>query len=148
MFKPCSSGTKVCTGDFAPPEPEFRAEFWETNFGRPNFGPEFLGRIFCRAIWLTVQLSNPFSLSVFHSLGPRTSNKVLKMLQLAFFHNENLQTWPRYLIYLKYHRAQKRYMHHRCFLKLISVSITCELHVGHDLKFFFIARTCVSFPNM
>ena len=40
------SETKVCTGDFAPPEPEFRPEFCETNFGRPNFGPEFLGRIF------------------------------------------------------------------------------------------------------
>ena len=40
------SGTKVCTGDFAPPEPEFRPEFCETNFGRPNSGPEFLGRIF------------------------------------------------------------------------------------------------------
>ena len=40
------SGTNVCTGDFAPLEPGFRAEFWETNFGRPNFGPEFLGRIF------------------------------------------------------------------------------------------------------
>ena len=40
------SGTKVCTGDFAPPEPEFWPEFGETNFGRPNFGPEFLGRIF------------------------------------------------------------------------------------------------------
>ena len=40
------SGTKVCTGDFAPPEPEFRPEFCETNFERPNFGPEFLGRIF------------------------------------------------------------------------------------------------------
>ena len=38
-------GTKVCTGDFAPPEPEFRPEFCETNFGHPNFGPEFLGRI-------------------------------------------------------------------------------------------------------
>ena len=37
---------RVCTGDFAPPEPEFRAESWETNFGRPNFGPEVLGRIF------------------------------------------------------------------------------------------------------
>ena len=24
----------------------FRPEFWETNFGRPNFGPEFLGQIF------------------------------------------------------------------------------------------------------
>ena len=31
---------------FAPPQPEFRPEFCETNFGRPNFGPEFLGRIF------------------------------------------------------------------------------------------------------
>ena len=30
----------------APPEPEFGAEFCETNFGRPNFGPEFLGRFF------------------------------------------------------------------------------------------------------
>ena len=40
------SGTKVCTGDFTPPEPEFRPEFCETNFGRPNFEPEFLGRIF------------------------------------------------------------------------------------------------------
>ena len=26
--------------------PDSRAEFWKTNFGRPNFGPEFLGRIF------------------------------------------------------------------------------------------------------
>ena len=43
-----SSGTNFRTGDFAPPEPEFRAEFWETNFGRPNFGPEFRGRI----VWL------------------------------------------------------------------------------------------------
>ena len=33
--------TKVCTGDFAPPELEFRAEFWETHFGLPNFGPKF-----------------------------------------------------------------------------------------------------------
>ena len=40
------SGTKVCTAEFAPPEPEFRAKFWETNVGRPNFGPEFLGPIF------------------------------------------------------------------------------------------------------
>ena len=39
------SGTNFCTGDFAPPEPEFGPEFWETNFGRPNFGPEFWGRI-------------------------------------------------------------------------------------------------------
>ena len=50
-IRPCSRDSrefirsKVCTGDFAPPEPEFGAEFWETNFGRPNFGPEFLGRI-------------------------------------------------------------------------------------------------------
>ena len=41
-----SSGTNFCTGDFAPPKPEFGPEFWEANFGRPNFGPEFLGRIF------------------------------------------------------------------------------------------------------
>ena len=40
------SGTNFCTGDFAPPKPEFGPEFSETNFGRPNFGPEFLGRIF------------------------------------------------------------------------------------------------------
>ena len=45
FFLPFSE-TKVCTGDFAPPEPEFRAEFWETNFGLPNFGPEFSSRIF------------------------------------------------------------------------------------------------------
>ena len=32
------SGTQVCTGDFAPPEPEFRAGFWDTNPGHPNFG--------------------------------------------------------------------------------------------------------------
>ena len=32
-----------CTGDFAPPKPEFVAEFWEADFGRPNFGPEILG---------------------------------------------------------------------------------------------------------
>ena len=31
------SGTIFRTGDFAPPEHEFRAEFRETNFGRPNF---------------------------------------------------------------------------------------------------------------
>ena len=31
---------------FAPPEPEFGTEFCETNFGRPNFGPEFLRRSF------------------------------------------------------------------------------------------------------
>ena len=43
---PKISGTKVCTGDFAPSEPEFMPEFCETNFGRPNFGPEFFGRIF------------------------------------------------------------------------------------------------------
>ena len=43
---PKISGTNFRAGDFAPPEPEFRAEFWETNFGRPNFGPEFRGRIF------------------------------------------------------------------------------------------------------
>ena len=36
------SETKVCTGDFAPPEPEFRAEFWETNFGRPEFWTRIL----------------------------------------------------------------------------------------------------------
>ena len=57
FFKtPSFSGTKVCwlcTGDFAPPEPEFRAEFWETNFGRPNVGPEFLGRFF----WLCFFIS-------------------------------------------------------------------------------------------
>ena len=46
VFEPTSSETKVCTGDFAPPEPEFRAEFWETNFGPPNFGPEFSSQIF------------------------------------------------------------------------------------------------------
>ena len=40
------SGTNFCTEDFAPLEPEFGAEFWETNFERPNFGPEFLGRSF------------------------------------------------------------------------------------------------------
>ena len=40
------SGTTFCTWDFAPPEPEFGAEFWETNFGRLNFGPEFLRQIF------------------------------------------------------------------------------------------------------
>ena len=40
VFSTSSSGTKVCTGDFAPPEPEVRAEFCETNFGRPNIGPE------------------------------------------------------------------------------------------------------------
>ena len=34
-----SSGTNFCTGDFgdfACPEPEFRPEFWEPNFGRPK----------------------------------------------------------------------------------------------------------------
>ena len=36
---------KFLLGDFAPPEPEFGAEFWGTNFGSPNFGPEFLGHI-------------------------------------------------------------------------------------------------------
>ena len=40
------SGTKFCTGDIAPTKPDFVSEFWETHFGRPNFGPEFLGRIF------------------------------------------------------------------------------------------------------
>ena len=40
------SGTKVCTGNFALPEPESRAECWETNFGRPNFAPEFSSRFF------------------------------------------------------------------------------------------------------
>ena len=44
------SGINFCTGDFAPPKPEFGAEFWETNFGRPNFGSEFLGRIFSSCI--------------------------------------------------------------------------------------------------
>ena len=39
------SETNSCTRDFAPPEPEFVADFWDTNFERPNFGPEFLGRI-------------------------------------------------------------------------------------------------------
>ena len=39
------SGAIFCTGDFAPLTPEFGPEFWETNFGRPNFGPKFLGRI-------------------------------------------------------------------------------------------------------
>ena len=41
-----SQGQISAQRDFAPPEPESRAEFWETIFGRPNFGPEFLGRIF------------------------------------------------------------------------------------------------------
>ena len=39
-----SSGQKSAQ-EILPPEAEFRAQFWETNFGRPNFGPEFLGRI-------------------------------------------------------------------------------------------------------
>ena len=31
------SGISFCTGDFAPLTPEFGPEFWETNFGHPNF---------------------------------------------------------------------------------------------------------------
>ena len=38
-----SEGTNFRRGDFAPLEPELGAEFRETNFGRPNFGAEFLG---------------------------------------------------------------------------------------------------------
>ena len=41
-----SQGQMSAQGKFAPPEPEFRAEFWETNFGRPKFGPKFLGSNF------------------------------------------------------------------------------------------------------
>ena len=40
------SGTKVRTGDFASSEPEFRAEFWETNFGPPNSWVEFYDSVF------------------------------------------------------------------------------------------------------
>ena len=44
------SVTDICTGDFAPLEPEFRAEFWETNFGRPILDPnswvEFFDSLF------------------------------------------------------------------------------------------------------
>ena len=62
-----SSGTKVCTGDFAPPEPEFRAEFRETNFGRPNFGPEFLGWIFWACFFQQKRPPEKFTLEKFTS---------------------------------------------------------------------------------
>ena len=47
-----------------------------------------------------------------------------------------------------YHRGQKRYMHDEYVLELITVKTTCELHVEDYLKLFFMALTCVSFPNM
>ena len=46
---------RVCTGDFAPPEPKFGAEFWETDFGRPNFGPEFFPKNLLR-LFLTSEV--------------------------------------------------------------------------------------------
>ena len=61
------SETKVCTGDFAPPEPEFRAEFWETNFGRPNFGPEFSSRIFWLCFFQQKRPPEKFTLEKFTS---------------------------------------------------------------------------------
>ena len=67
-FHRCSlfkSGTNFCTGDFAPPKPEFGAEFWETNFGRPNFGPEFLGRIFWLCFFQQKRPPEKFTLEKF-----------------------------------------------------------------------------------
>ena len=49
---------------------------------------------------------------------------------------------------LNYFRDQKRYMHDEYFLELKTVTNTCELHVEHLSKLFFMALTCVSFPNM
>ena len=66
------SGTKVCTGEFAPPEPEFRPEFWETNFGWPNFGPEFLGRIFWLCFFLQKRPPEKFTLEKFTSQNSRS----------------------------------------------------------------------------
>ena len=56
------SGTNFCTGHFAPPEPDFGAELWETNFGRPNFGPEFLGR----TVFPAKEAPGKFTLGKFH----------------------------------------------------------------------------------
>ena len=53
---PDLSGTNFCTRDFAFPGPEFRAEL-ETNFGRPNFGPEFLGRFFDSVCFFPAKLA-------------------------------------------------------------------------------------------
>ena len=48
------SGTNFCTGDFAPPEPDFRAEFWEkkkldARILDPNSWAEFFDSVFCPA---------------------------------------------------------------------------------------------------
>ena len=61
------SGTNFRAGDFAPPEPEFRAEFWETNFGRPNFGLEFRGRIFWLCFFQQKRPPEKFTLEKFTS---------------------------------------------------------------------------------
>ena len=38
---PIFSGASLRREDFAPREPEFGVEFWDANFGAPNFGAEF-----------------------------------------------------------------------------------------------------------
>ena len=101
------SVTKVCTGDFAPPEPEFRAEFWETNFGCPNFGPEFLGRIFSLCFFPAKEPPEKFTLEKFTSqnspskIQPRNRAKKITLhlcrtIWLTLLHQNN-NLWINFL---------------------------------------------------
>ena len=79
------SGTNFSKRDFAPPEPEFRAEFWETNFGRLNFGPQFLGRIFWFCFFQWKRPAGEFNLEKFTSqnspfkIQPRNRAKIFTL---------------------------------------------------------------------
>ena len=90
------SGTNFCTGDFAPPEPEFRAEFWETNFGRPNFWPEFLGRIFWACFIQQKRPPEKFTLPkfTFQNSTKKSGQKFTLHLCRAIWLTIKIHAWP------------------------------------------------------
>ena len=72
-FHLISHGQSSTEGCFSPPEPEFGAEFWEANFGRLNFGVEFLGRFFCLILFQQSGLRN------IHAQESHLRNSLLKI---------------------------------------------------------------------
>ena len=64
------SGTNLCTGDFAPLEPEFGADYWETNFGHPNLDPNSWVTFFGSGFFQQKRPPDELTLEKFTSQNP------------------------------------------------------------------------------